>query len=401
VKIIFATDVYFPMVGGVPVAVQHLTTELSRRGHHVSIIAPSSSWKSYEEMENKVTIYRIGSFGLVKTRDLRLAADILRIAEVINQEKPDVIHIESSGVIAQAAIITARAMHIPIVGTTHVIADNLLSPLHLPKVVESPVEYFLNKQIIGTFKHLDAVTSPSQIAADLFEKTGIDIPISVISNGLYLDTFHKKDLALEKKLVDQFNIKQNIPLIVYVGRIDQEKRVDVLLRALAIVKKDMDFQAILVGKGTEQNAIEELMHQLDLTSNIILPGYVKDEELPSIYHLGTLYVMPGDAELQSISTLEAMASGLPVVAANALALPLLVKDNKNGFLFEANNEKDLAQKIEIILKDKDLQESMGKESQQMVLVHDMNHVIGEYEKVYKTVIAKKKKKIFFHRLLPH
>jgi glycosyltransferase involved in cell wall biosynthesis len=88
-----------------------------------------------------------------------------------------------------------------------------------------------------------------------------------------------------------------------------------------------------VGDGGERDYLEKLALELGIASNVQFRGHITDKELPAAYERATLFAMPSIAELQSIATMEAMASGRPVVAADAMALPHLVHDGDNGYLF--------------------------------------------------------------------
>ncbi len=148
VNILIATDVYFPIIGGIQVVIKRLSQELSKRGHTVSIIAPSPTSKSYEEKEGNVTIYRIGSLTLQKLTALRIPRHLDGVKKIINIVHPDIIHIMTPGSVADTAIHTAKKQHIPLMGTGHVIADNVLSPFHLPKYIASMAGFLITKQII-------------------------------------------------------------------------------------------------------------------------------------------------------------------------------------------------------------------------------------------------------------
>jgi len=101
--------------------------------------------------------------------------------------------------------------------------------------------------------------------------------------------------------------------------------------------------------------------------------------------------MPAEAELQSIVTMEAIASGLPVVAVNKGAVPELVSSD-NGLLFDPRNSKQLASNIAKILSDKNLRNTMSKNSLELIKKHSMNYVGCQFEKVYENVIESYKNK---------
>jgi len=386
-RILIATDTYFPTVGGMPVAIRQLTQGLIKN-HEVIIIAPSQTTKTYKEYEGKVVIQRIGSLNIVKEREFRIPLHIFQIVNIIKTFQPDIIHIMSPGIIGDTAIFAAKRLHIPLIGTGHILAENMLSPFHLPPGIEQAVGFALTKYLIATYSKLDNFTTPSPAAKKHFIHNGLKIPITPISNGTNLARFQQLDKKKLEEIKKTYHITE-VPHILYLGRMDKEKSVDVLLRAVALLK--IPFKLLLIGKGVEQKNLESLVASLKIEDKVQFLGHIPDDDVSALYQLSDVYVMPSDVELQSISTIEAMAAGLPVIAANALALPDLVQDGENGFLFTPGDEKELATKLTRMLEDEKLREQMGKKNIELAKRHDISMVIGDVEQIYKTTIEEKDK----------
>ena len=117
---------------------------------------------------------------------------------------------------------------------------------------------------------------------------------------------------------------------------------------------------MIVGKGNDELKFKKIAKDLDLGDKAIFTGRVSDEDLGSLYSIATIYIGSGTAELQGLAVMEAMAAGLPVLAVNAVALPELVENDFNGYLFELD-ESDLSKKMLKILSNKNITE-MGKMS---------------------------------------
>ena len=122
-----------------------------------------------------------------------------------------------------------------------------------------------------------------------------------------------------------------------------------LLRAVAKLDPALQVQLDIVGGGDLLNQLRQLASELGIGDRTTFTGHVSDEQLRAALTRATVFAIPSIAELQSIATMEAMASGLPVVAANAMALPHLVHNGKNGYLFEPANVDDLAAKLTKVL----------------------------------------------------
>jgi 1,2-diacylglycerol 3-alpha-glucosyltransferase len=107
-----------------------------------------------------------------------------------------------------------------------------------------------------------------------------------------------------------------------------------------------------------------------------------------MYQAADVFVIAGVAELQSIVTMEAMASGLPILAVNAMALPELCHDGENGYLFEMENENALSEKVAILATDLVLRKTMSGKSLEIIQKHDIRKTIPQFEELYKKMIKK-------------
>ncbi|MBT2506539.1 glycosyltransferase [Streptomyces sp. ISL-98] len=125
----------------------------------------------------------------------------------------------------------------------------------------------------------------------------------------------------------------DIRRVLFVGRLDEEKRVQDLLQAVALIPRAVPALAEIVGEGSCRRALEDLTDHLGIRDRVVFHGLVSEEDLLDAYARADLFCMPGIAELQSLATMEAMAAGNPVVAADAMALPHLVKPNNTGRLY--------------------------------------------------------------------
>lgn len=144
----------------------------------------------------------------------------------------------------------------------------------------------------------------------------------------------------------------------------------------------MDAQLVIVGDGHERRNLIELANEEGIVEYVNFTGFVEDEELPEAYAACEVFCNAGVAELQSIVMMEAMATGKPVVAANARALPHLVHDGVNGHLFEPGDVGALASRLAEILIDGDKRTAMGAKSLEIVARHDIVETLAAFEEVY-------------------
>jgi glycosyltransferase involved in cell wall biosynthesis len=278
-------------------------------------------------------------------------------------------------------------LRIPVMGTNHFMPENLVHYLHFPKRPEQWVKTWAWKAFRKVFDKLDHVTTPTQTAADLLTKTGFDKPVLAISCGIDLERFKPESAERIEEVRQKYKL-QDKPTFLYVGRLDKEKNVDYVLRAMALAKGKADFQYVIVGKGAETEDLKALTQQLGLESNVVFAGFVPDDQLPGLYQASDVFAIAGVAELQSIVTMEAMASGLPVLAVNAMALPELCHDGVNGYRFEMGDENALSQKIIELAMDSELRKRMSAKSMELIQKHDIRKTIPQFEALYKTMAKK-------------
>lgn len=389
-KILVATDTYPPHVNGGAIAAYHMVNELDKRGHTMIVLAPSTSLRNYKEKDGNITIYRLRSLYVQKEQNFRVSPSIIHrgyVDKVVRAVRPDIIHIIDPGFIPVSAMIAGEKLRIPIVGTIHLMPENLITHyFHLPKTTVSLLSSILWMQYARIYSKLDTIISPTQAAADLLIKVkkSAKNKITYISNGIDLEKFKKSnDGSYLKK---RFHLP-DVPAILFVGRLDKEKKIDTLLQAIVHLKdKKIGFHVVITGEGKDGSRLHQLIETLDITSYVTFTGVLSAEDLPNIYKTADIFVMPGIAELQSLVTMEAMASGLPVVGANAIALPHLIKNGENGYLFKPGDSHNLADKLLTLLNDGKLREKMGARSLEMIKVHDIRNVTPKIEDVYREVI---------------
>jgi len=385
-KILIATDTYYPDVNGAAYFAYRLATILAERGHNVFVMCPSRSFKNMVSNDKGVTVYGISSIPVPVYQNFRISPLFISriIRRAVEEISPDIVHIQNHFLIGKQAVSTAKKLGIPVIGTNHFMPENLVHYLHLPEIAEKWLRKFAWRECIRIFKQLDFVTTPTKTAVALLKNAGFSKDVMPISCGIDLDRFKPTNdgAYLERR----FAIPTDKPVLLYVGRLDKEKRIDLILRALPDILRVTSVHLVLAGIGKEKQKLEELTEKLGIQKAVTFTGFVPDEDLQNIYRIADIFVIAGIAELQSIVTMEAMASGLPVVAVNAMALPELVHDGENGYLFSDGDKQMLAEKIIAILTNQTMRAQMAKKSLEIIKDHDINKIIEKYESIYNEII---------------
>jgi glycosyltransferase involved in cell wall biosynthesis len=190
----------------------------------------------------------------------------------------------------------------------------------------------------------------------------------------------------------EYGIDPKRSVILYIGRHDREKRLDLLLSAAHRLQRD-DYQLVFIGTGAFAQALHHQSHHFKLGKKAVFLGFIPSEKLVPVINCADIFVMPSPEELQSIASLEAMACAKPIIAANARALPELVHDSVNGALFKPNDVEDLARQINRLLDQRQDWLRMGAVSRELALTHDIHNTVRRYFRLYEEVISQKRKQV--------
>ncbi|MCR4752882.1 MAG: glycosyltransferase [Candidatus Saccharibacteria bacterium] len=414
-KIVISTDVYYPMINGVAVFSKNLATGLKKRGHQVMVLTPSISGKfSVEKDPNcNFTVVRLKSTRMYlypdqiekipndkKILGIKIPQFLYKnglhvsynpysdIKRVLEDFKPDIIHNQTSGPLALAIFRYAKKCNIPIVMTDHTYPDNLTQQVKLPKFAKKPINAAMNAYFMSFLRRSKYATLPTkQAITDLLPKNhhSFKVPVEALSNGIDLSRFTKGPASEE--IYKKYAIPRNVPIVLYVGRIDPEKSLEILVNSFKkLIKKTPKAHLVMVGDGTAREKLEKIIKREKTSSQTHFIGRVIGDDLPQIYRTGTVFVITSKTETQSIVLMEAMASGLPAIAVNAGAVTELVEDGENGFILEPDDTAGIASGINTIISDKELREKMSKNALKMITKHDINYTLSRFEKIYNNVL---------------
>lgn len=387
-KIIIANDTYHPHVNGCSYFSQRFVHYLKERGHDITVIGPSLDFHHSKREVDGVKVYgiRTSMFGFKNDWGFRYGLPWFNkgyIRQIFDEIKPDLVHTQSHFPISRDVIDVAIEKNIPVMGTNHFMAENMVHYLPGPEIFRTWLNKWLYKDFAGIFNKLQKITTPTATAAKLIQKL-IFQPVIVVSNGIDLRIFNH-NLAIKEELRKKYKIPNNKPNLCYVGRLDKEKNLDMAIKSAAIAMKKTPFHLTITGNGNEKENLKKLAKELGISDNTTFTGFVPDEDLPYLYKFADCFIMAGTVELQSLVTMEAMATGLPVLGVNAMAIPELVHDGENGFLFEFGDIEGLADKMVKIFSDEKTRKEMSKKSLEIIAKHDIEKTMDAFETLYKSL----------------
>lgn len=284
----------------------------------------------------------------------------------------DVVSVQYPFFLGGKVITVAKEMGIPVVCSFHVQPENILRNLSMESnwLVASMYKGFNH----FFYNRADIVVAPSPFAASLLEKHQVKRPVKVISNGV-------PDRFL--KIGEKPKLQKSRLQVLTVGRLAKEKHQDLIIKAVQLSKYKDQIDLHLVGAGPQLKNLQKLARKSSVNITI---GNVSDAELNNLYESADLFVHASEAELEGMSVLEAMASSIAVVVANAkgsAAKDLVVDDNS---LFEFPNVLDLRDKIDMWLGDEKLRTQGQKANHKQALRYSHQRSSNDFRELYDSLM---------------
>jgi glycosyltransferase involved in cell wall biosynthesis len=366
----------------------NLAEGLAKNGHTVLALVASERGRGYQSERNGVQIQAVDAVDLNFLHpDSCLPLFSARaVRQVFETFQPDIVHIQDHYFLCRNAAITAQRLGVKCVGTNHFMPDNLAPYVPVFSRIKPLFNWVCWHWMRETYDRLDAVACPSGTAARMLRSVKIRPPVFPISCGGNTHFFHPDPEVDRPAWRKRYGIDPQKTIFFFVGRVDREKRLDVLLRAVALLTRE-DFQLVIGGKGANQKKLADLANGLGLGEKVHFTGFIPQEDLPSVLNSIDIFTMPSEAELLSIATLQAMGCSRPVLAANAVALPELVTEGVNGALFTPGDARDAACWMEWFADHPERWSEMGKASLEKVQAHSLENIIHEYETLYEKVLS--------------
>lgn len=396
------TDSYPPFINGVSTSVEMLKKALEQKGHTVYVVTVGQNALHYEYDEKEHVLKIPGMpIGIYDYRISRIYP-----LKVINQMKSwnlDIIHSHTEFGIGIFARLFAKQESIPLVHTYHTMYEDYthyITKGYFDKSSKKIVEYLTMFYCDKTARELIV---PTEKTYRLFkEKYHYDKPINVIPTGMDLEKFHQENLDLKKltAIRKQLKIKATDFIILFVGRIAEEKNIPFLIRVMKnLGKKAQNAKLYVVGDGPDKEKYETLVQEENLTDKVFFVGKIPFNEMAYYYNIADLFVTASTTETQGLTVIEAMASSVPVLAIDDEAFRMVVVDDLNGKLFK--NEKELEQDIIEFYKDRKKLETMGIQARNQAEHYSLAHFAESALEVYQRTIKEYKNRKNFTTTIFH
>ncbi|HEY67891.1 MAG TPA: glycosyltransferase family 4 protein [Thermoflexia bacterium] len=377
-RIVIFSDAYKPIVSGVVMSIALFRQGLIAAGHEVHIIAPE--FGNYEDEEPY--IFRFPALDLPERLDLSLVIPFKTpMAPTVRGIKPALIHSQHPFVMGGVAAAFARDLHLPLVFTFHTRYDEYAQH-YIP--IAPRLAGRITEEIVG--RYLDRCTrivAPTPSIRDFILRVfDTDVPVMVVPTPVDLSMYHD----LEPQRVRAALGVEDAEVLLYVGRLAEEKNLDFLLRAFArIVAARPQARLVLVGKGLHERGLRRTAQKLGLGGHLIFTGAVPHDEIPHYAAAADVFVFPSVTETQGLVLIEAMAAGTPVVAVEAPG-PVDVLSEGGGLLVPAQ-EDDFAGAVLALLTEEPRRRALGREAAQAVQRYAVPVATARLLAVYEEAIA--------------
>ena len=388
-RIAYFSDNFYPELSGITDTIITTGKELHKRGHEICYIGPYYSPKDYtvakrqyplkkeDDTINGMLIVRLPSLPLPfsPTGQSRFVFPLRASYSFLDDWKPDIIHTQSPYGVGWEALHVAKRLGVPLIGTNHTAVEDFF-----------PLPIVMRRYDAWYYNHCDFVTAPYAKLLERMREVGFKKPGVAVANPAELAVFtpatpveraeHKRVLGISG------------PVVLYVGRLGVEKRVDVIVRALALLLKDFPTITLVVtGHGAAENGLKKLAQKLGVGRHVKFTGFLSRATLPHAYKTADVFAMMSTSDSQSIALMQAYSSGTPAVCTRARGLPDYTPADC-GFLVEPNDHRALAEKIKLLLNDPILRERMGRAAAEFVKQFSPPKIAGEWEDVYRKAIAR-------------
>lgn len=332
-RIAIFTETYLPQINGVVTHIKILKEGLEALGHTVLIVTADSKAHTHYLKDN---VLHCPAHNLKRIYNLDLASPVSRTRlKYLREFRPDIIHVHNEFSIGLSGMAIAKILKVPLVYTLHTMYDDYIYYIAPKPLI--PLTKKLSHRYFRMFpQNAAVVTGPSKKCQEYTYEIGSDKKVEVIPNPVELDAFAPQTSTPQQRaqIREQYHIPQDATVACFVGRLGREKSVDVLLRFWAQEMKPQDnMRLLIIGDGLEKEPLEQLAQQLGITDTVIFTGKVLHPDLPPYIHTCDIYVTASLSDTNSISMLEGMAGGLPVLQLYDELNADQVTDGVNGYMF--------------------------------------------------------------------
>jgi len=380
-RVVMVSDVYFPRINGVSTAIQTYRQALRTHGVEVSLVAPDYGQECSESWITRVPARPVP--GDPEDRLVRWGAMHDAVDRVV-EKGCDLIHVQTPFVAHYAGCSIARRYGVPVLATYHTLFEEYLkhyAPLVPSAWLRGLARSFSRRQCNA----LDAVIVPSKAIHERLGSYGVKTPMHVLPTGVSM-TAPASDGR--QSFRQRFGIAETRPVALFVGRVAHEKNIDFLLDAVDLVRESVpDVLLVIAGEGPALSHLHKAVATRNMESNVLFIGYLdRHTDLPNCYAAADVFVFASRTETQGLVLLEAMASGLPVVALAEMGT-IDILGAARGAIVPPDNPYAFALKLSEVLLDSELRNRLSQEGREYAAEWSDIALAGRMADLYRQIVA--------------
>jgi 1,2-diacylglycerol 3-alpha-glucosyltransferase len=376
------TDSYLPYTSGVVRSIQTFTEKLEEMGHEVFIFAPS-----YRNCPGERNIFRFASIPSPTNRDFSLAVPFsLRLRPAIEKMHLDIIHVHSPFLLGRLGARHSRRIGVPLIFTFHTLYDQYVHYVPFAQSFSRELAQYISKDFCN---QCDMVLVPTRVIGDYLREIGVQTAVRCVPTGVKIEQFSSGD---SRWLRQKYGIPPGDRVLIFVGRLGQEKNLDFLLDCFSrLIKLYPDTWLVLVGGGPEEEHLKKTACEMGVGERIVFTGTLSPEEVVHCYSGSDLFVFSSVTETQGIVITEAKAAGLPVVAVSAFGVAEMVEEGRDGFLTLPDRDS-FVEKVALLLGNETLRRDMGTYAAANAEKMSSTNCTRRLIKCYEELLARKQDK---------
>jgi glycosyltransferase involved in cell wall biosynthesis len=403
-KIVVFTDSYWPRVNGVTVSVDSFAQALVRRGNEVMIVCPfypdssiveriSESVEKIEKNEHQPEpiIIRVPSTSAILfSREDRIAKfdKLFWVSRQIDAFCPDIAHVNTEFMLAEFGFFYSRLRGIPVIYTFHTLWEDYITN-YLPMLPPLLLKTFAKDTIKNLLRRADRIIVPTAQIHEVVRHYKIKKRPYLLPTGIDPVLFQHttEEIAEYRSLLERkYPALKNKRVLLFAGRIAREKHIDFLLSiAPLVIERHPEVVFLFVGNGPDLYDFEERCQRLDMADYCIFTGYLNRADLALTYGMSTLFVFPSLTETQGLVTIEAMLSGIPVVAIGAMGTLMVMGGDNGGFMVK-NDKNEFMERVFDLLEDAELYARKVAEAKIHAQEWTIDTITVKLEKIYRGTI---------------
>jgi len=394
-KIAIFADNFYPELSGLSDSIIVLAKNLAVMGHQVLFFVPQYRQKDFSQINQpmkeihlgqNIYIHRLFSFAYpAPTNQGRMVIPTGVSSLELKKFQADLVHTQSFFGVGLEALIAARLLKLPLVGTNH---TPITEFTHYTPLKSRFFDQLSLNYVAWYYNQCDYITAPDREIITEMQSHGFHGSAQSLSNPIELDRFFPVSPTKKRNLKAKFKLSHRT--VLYAGRLAPEKHLDVIIQAIALVKQKMsEINLVISGHGVLESSLRQLVEKEKLEQNVKFFGTVNRQTHQELYQAADLFVLASTAETQSLSLMKAMASGLPVIGVRARALPEYI-NQKNGFIIDVGDIHALAEKILLLMTNTSLAHRLGQQGMSDVQKFSARQIAQKWQQIYLKVTRQRR-----------